>query len=273
MAKLTDLKNLINKYGLNPKKNLGQNFILDPNITDNIVKVSGLKLNEDVVEIGPGPGGLTRSILAKNPRKFIAIEQDERCVKALLELKEHYPQLEVINADALNFDFSSLDLSAPRIIANLPYNIATALLIKWLDTPEMFSSLTLMFQKEVAERIVAKPGCRDYGRLSVLAQLICDVEWNFELKPEVFFPPPKVTSAVISLTPKIKQLDKELIRKVEFICKILFNQRRKMLRSTMKQLHKDVEKLVKNTGISLESRAENITIEQFVMLANNFTAA
>lgn len=271
MNNFSDLKSVINKFNLSPKKNLGQNFILDPAITDNIVKVSGLKPGEDVIEVGPGPGGLTRSILNLNPRKLVVIEQDERCVNALKELKKLYPSLEIINADALEFDYQSLNLERPRIIANLPYNIATQLLINWLDTPELFKSLTLMFQKEVAERIAAKPSCKDYGRLSVLAQLICDVDYHFELEPEIFYPPPKVTSAVISLIPKEFQLERELIKKTEMICKTLFNQRRKMLKSSMKLLNTDVNQLIEGTDISLDARPENLTIGQFCALAKKLS--
>ncbi len=269
MADLPLLKNIIKKYGLAPKKNLGQNFILDQNITDNIVTSSGLMQGQDVVEIGPGPGGLTRSILARNPAKLIVIEQDERCIEALEELRQYYPQLEIISGDALQINILELGLNNPKIIANLPYNIGTALLLNWLDNIGSWESLTLMFQKEVAQRIVASPGGKDFGRLSVIAQLLCDVEMHFELDPEAFYPPPKVTSAVISLYPKKIQPPKDLLEAVEFLCKILFNQRRKMLRTTLKQLHPDVDALVKNSDILLTQRPEELSIDQFVQLAKN----
>ncbi len=270
MTQLPLLKTVINRFGLAPKKNLGQNFILDQSITDRIVKASGLIKGQDVLEIGPGPGGLTRSILAANPHKLIVIEQDERCIEALKELQLSYAQLEIISGDALHINIADLDLNKPKIIANLPYNIGTALLIKWLENISVWDSLTLMFQREVAQRIVAAPGGKDYGRLSVIAQLLCNVEMHFELGPEAFFPPPKVTSAVISLYPKLNQPNKELLNIVEKICKILFNQRRKMLRSTLKQLHPDIDSLITQTDIELTQRPEELSIEQFVSLAENY---
>jgi 16S rRNA (adenine1518-N6/adenine1519-N6)-dimethyltransferase len=269
MIDLPLLKNIIKKYDLAPKKSLGQNFILDQNITDNIVTSSGLLAGQDVIEIGPGPGGLTRSILKKNPNKLVVIEQDDRCIQALKELKYHYPQLEIINGDALQINIADLGLKNPKIIANLPYNIGTALLINWLYNIGTWSSLTLMFQREVAKRIVADPGGKDFGRLSIIAQLICDTEMHFELGPEAFYPPPKVTSAVISLYPKKDQPSKDILKSVELVCKVLFNQRRKMLRSTLKQLHPDIDSLILNTDISLTQRPEELSIEQFVQIAKN----
>jgi 16S rRNA (adenine1518-N6/adenine1519-N6)-dimethyltransferase len=269
MIDLPLLKNVINRFGLAPKKNLGQNFILDQSITDRIVKASGLRAGQDVLEIGPGPGGLTRSILAANPAKLIVIEQDERCIAALEELKQRYPQLEIISGDAMQIDNTALGLNKPKIIANLPYNIGTALLFKWFENITIWNSLTLMFQKEVAQRIVAAPGGKDYGRLSVIAQLLCDVEMHFELGPEAFFPPPKVTSAVISLYPKEVQLAPLLLKTIESVCKALFAQRRKMLRSTLKQLHPNIDALIANTDIALTQRPEELSIEQFVQIAEN----
>lgn len=272
MQELDSLKSVIEKFGLTPKKNLGQNFLLNSAITDRIVDASGISSKDEVLEIGPGPGGLTRSILKKNPQKLIVIEQDARCIAALKELQIIYPQLEIINDDALKIDYVSLKLNNPKIIANLPYNIGTALLLKWLETPTMWNSLTLMFQKEVAERIAAYPRCKDYGRLSVIAQILCDVEIHFELEPKEFFPPPKVTSTVISLYPKQEQLDTKIVKTVEMICKALFNQRRKMLRSSLSRLNKDIDKLLENTGIELFQRPEELSVEQFIMLAKNFMA-
>ncbi len=269
MIQLPLLKSVINKFGLNPKKNLGQNFILDQNITDKIVKASGMQSGQDILEIGPGPGGLTRSILSANPARLVVIEQDERCIEALKELKQSYAQLEIIAGDALQLNIADLALKKPKIIANLPYNIGTALLLKWFEDVTAWSSLTLMFQKEVALRMVGIPGTKNYGRLSVITQLLCETEIHFELEPEAFFPPPKVTSAVISLYPRENQLDKSLLESVELVCKTLFNQRRKMLRSTLKQLHQDIEMLIANTDISLTQRPEELSIEQFVQIARN----
>lgn len=270
MIQLSSLRSVISKYGLMPKKNLGQNFLLDQNITDKIVRFAQPNLDKDILEIGPGPGGLTRSILAKNPKKLIVIEQDSRCIEALEELKIHYPQLEIINDDAIKIKEELLISSKAQIIANLPYNIGTLLLCKWLDQIELWHSLTLMFQKEVALRISANPGTKAYGRLSVIAQLLCDVQWHFDLPPEAFYPPPKITSSVISLYPKEIIPDKGIISSVEQITKILFNQRRKMLRSTIKQVHQDIDGLIFGTSIELTQRPEELTIEQFVELAHNY---
>ena len=270
MQELPSLKSVIQKFNLTPKKNLGQNFLLNSAITDRIVDASLISSNDEVLEIGPGPGGLTRSILKKHPKKLIVIEQDSRCIAALKELNLIYPQLEIINDDALKIDYSQLGLNNPKIIANLPYNIGTALLLKWLETPTLWSSLTLMFQREVAERIAALPKCKDYGRLSVISQIICNIEKHFELEPKEFFPPPKVTSTVISIYPKQNQLDIKIIKNVEMICKILFNQRRKMLRSTLSQVSNNIQMLLENTGIELSQRPEEISVEQFVMLAKNY---
>jgi 16S rRNA (adenine1518-N6/adenine1519-N6)-dimethyltransferase len=270
MIDLPSLKTVINKFDLAPKKSLGQNFLLDQNITDKIVRMAALKAGDEVLEIGPGPGGLTRSILASNPSKLIVIEQDSRCIKALEELQQHYPQLTIINTDALAIQETELVSKNTKIIANLPYNIGTVLLCKWLDNIEYYASLTLMFQKEVAERIVAQPRTKDYGRLSVIAQLLCNIDLHFDLKPEVFFPPPKVTSTVTSLYPKAILPETNLVKAVQHICKLLFNQRRKMLRSTLKQVYPDIDALISGSDINLTQRPEELSIEEFVIIAQNY---
>ncbi len=267
---LLNLREVINKYGLNPKKNLGQNFILDQNITDKIVRMARVTKGDNVIEIGPGPGGLTRSILVYEPEKLIVIEQDNRCVQALQELKNHYPQLEIFNADALKIRERDIIPVKSKIISNLPYNIGTVLLFKWLEDISYFKSLTLMFQKEVADRIVAKPSTSDYGRLSVMAQILCDCEWHFDLKPDVFFPPPKVTSSVISLYPKASLPPIDIIEAVDKICRIAFNQRRKMLRVSLKTLNCDLDLLMKDTSIKLTQRPEELSVDDFISLANNY---
>lgn len=268
---LEPLKKIIDRYGLNPKKNLGQNFILDQNITDKIVRSADVREGDLILEIGPGPGGLTRSILASNPKKLLVVEQDKRCIEALKELQVIYPNLEIINDDALKIIEQDIIPKNAKIIANLPYNIGTVLLFKWLENIDYFSSLTLMFQKEVAERIIAKPKTKDYGRISVMAQLLCEVDHHFDLKPDVFFPPPKVTSSLISLYPKKNKPSSDIIAKVEKIVKITFNQRRKMLRATLKQLVDDPEIIISNTGVKLTQRPEELVISDFVQLAINLT--
>lgn len=270
MNQLPSLRSVIKKFDLNPKKNLGQNFLLDQNITDKIVAASGLKPQDDILEIGPGPGGLTRSILAKNPNKLTVIEQDSRCIAALEELKLNYSQLTIINDDAIAIKEESLVTKKTKIIANLPYNIGTLLLCKWLGNINLWQDFTLMFQKEVANRITATPKTKNYGRLSVICQLLCDTEVHFDLDPEAFYPPPKVTSSVISLYPKQEQPSAKIIHVVEFICKALFNQRRKMLRVTMKQVHQDLDSLISGTDIALTQRPEELSIYQFVLLAENY---
>jgi 16S rRNA (adenine1518-N6/adenine1519-N6)-dimethyltransferase len=270
MTQLISLKETIKKFGLLPKKNLGQNFLLDQNITDKIVRCAGGISNQDILEIGPGPGGLTRSILFTKPNKLTVIEQDFRCIAALEELNNLYPQLIIINDDALKIKEEDVIKQKTKIIANLPYNIGTALLLKWLDNIGLWQDFTLMFQKEVADRILAKPCTKDYGRLSVICQLLCDIEWHFDLRPEAFYPPPKVTSSVISLYPKQHQVSKEIYDAVQIICKILFNQRRKMLRATMKQLHPDLDGLIDKTEILLTQRPEELSVDQFVSLAANY---
>lgn len=270
MKELSSLREVINKFDLAPKKNLGQNFLLDQNITDKIVRFAKITPEQNILEIGPGPGGLTRSILAANPKSLTVVEQDRRCINALEELKLVYSKLNIIHDDAIKVKEAEIVPVKSKIIANLPYNIGTLLLCKWLENVEFWSGFTLMFQKEVAERIMAKPSTKAYGRLSVISQLLCDIEWHFDLPPEAFFPPPKITSSVISLYPKMNLPKKEIINSVELITKILFNQRRKMLRATLKQVHTDIESLVYNTNIELTQRPEELSVEQFVQVAKNY---
>lgn len=267
---LPSLKAVLKKYDLVPKKNLGQNFLLDDSINLKIIKAAGKISQENILEIGPGPGGLTRAILGENPESLIVIEQDSRCIKALEELQQCYSQLVIKNEDALSTKEEDFLKPKTKIIANLPYNIATVLLLKWLAKVELWQSLTLMFQKEVAERITATPGTKDYGRLSVITQMLCDTELHFDLAPELFYPQPKVTSSLISLYPKATIPEAKIIQSVQHIAKILFNHRRKMLRVTLKQIHPDVKALLHGTDIELTQRPEELLVNQFVQIAINF---
>jgi 16S rRNA (adenine1518-N6/adenine1519-N6)-dimethyltransferase len=268
---LPPLREVIAAHDLQPKKALGQNFLFDLNLTAKIARQAGNLSGYDVLEIGPGPGGLTRGLLAEGARKVLAVEKDARCLPALAQISEAYPdQLTVINADALDLDVSA-HLSAPiKIVANLPYNVGTELLVRWLTPqiwPPCWDSLTLMFQKEVAQRIVAKPGSKAYGRLAILAGWRCDVRIVMNLPPEAFTPPPKVHSAVVHLkrlnTPRFEADAKMLSRVVA----AAFNQRRKMLRSSLKSISPDIETYLKTAGIKPSERAERVSLEEFCALA------
>ena len=259
------------------KKSLGQNFLLDLNLTAKIARQAGDLAGSDVLEIGPGPGGLTRGLLAEGARHVLAIEKDERALPALAEIAEAYPgRLTVIHGDALQVD-PLAHLTPPiRIAANLPYNIGTELLVRWLTPPQwppFWQSLTLMFQKEVAERIVAKPGNKAYGRLALLAQWRTDARVVMHLPPEAFVPPPKIHSAVVHLTalPEPRYpADPAVLSRVTAAA---FNQRRKMLRSSLKGLHPQIEAMLEQVGIPPTARAEEIGLEKFCALARALAAA
>ena len=248
-----------------PQKKLGQNFILDSNVTDKIARYAGNIEGQVILEIGPGPGGLTRSILKQNPKHLYAVEKDQRCIAALAEIND--PRLTVIEADALKLDINTLPASL-KIIANLPYNIGTELLMGWLDKLEHFQDLTIMLQKEVTDRIIAKPGSKEYGRLSVFCQWLCDITVAFHLPPEVFFPPPKVTSSVIHLKPLPQPRFPADAKTLQHVVKMAFNQRRKMLRGSLKALSPDIEKLLLSADIKPDARPEDIAIEAFCRLVN-----
>lgn len=262
----------MNRYDLLPKKALGQNFLLDGNITDKIARSAGDLTSKHVVEIGPGPGGLTRSLLKAGVKQLVAIEKDSRCVAALAELQQAVGNmLTIVEADALQADVTAF-APAPRVIvANLPYNVATPLLIGWLEQiardRNSISSMTLMFQKEVAERITGKPGSKAYGRLSVMAQWQCKVEWRFDLPPSVFTPPPKIHSSVVHFTPHAKPLAGVSWQAMERVVEKSFNQRRKMLRSALKGLVPDTESWLLSAGIDPQARAEELSVEQFGKMA------
>ncbi|MDT8855653.1 16S rRNA (adenine(1518)-N(6)/adenine(1519)-N(6))-dimethyltransferase RsmA [Paracoccaceae bacterium Fryx2] len=273
---LPPLRAVIAAHDLVAKKQLGQNFILDLNLTAKIARAAGDLTGCDVLEIGPGPGGLTRGLLAEGARRVLAVEKDARCLPALAEVAAAYPgRLEVINADALTLD-AAAHLRAPiRVVANLPYNVGTELLVRWLTPavwPPFWQSLTLMFQKEVAERIVAKPGSRAYGRLALLAQWRCDARIVLTLPPEAFTPAPRVHSAVVHLTrldaPRYPA-DADVLARVTAMA---FNQRRKMLRSSLKGLGAGIEDWLRDAGIEPTQRAEEISLEKFCALARQVAA-
>jgi 16S rRNA (adenine1518-N6/adenine1519-N6)-dimethyltransferase len=267
---LPPLREVIRRHDLSARKSLGQNFLLDLNLTARIARASGLLDGVTVVEIGPGPGGLTRALLALGAKRVIAVEKDSRAIAALSEVADHYPgRLEVIEGDALEVDLTARLEGPARIVANLPYNIATPLLTGWL-TPEVWppwwDSLTLMFQREVAERIVAVPGAEAFGRLGVLCGWRTDAKIMFDVPPSAFVPPPKVTSSVVRLVPR-QTYEPCTSRDLEAITQAAFGQRRKMLRQSLKGVFKDFAGAMAITGIDPTLRAEAISIPDFVALA------
>lgn len=270
---LPPLKKVIADHQLSARKALGQHFLLDTRITDKIVKYAGDVKDYNIIEIGPGPGGLTRSLLKAGARKVYAIEKDIRALDALLSLKEAAgEQLELLHADALEVDLTALVPPPRKIVANLPYNVGTAMLLGWLDKlylegPQAFASLTLMFQKEVAQRIVADPGGKDYGKLSVLAQWLAECRWDMDLPPGAFSPPPKVHSAVITLTPRSGPLIMVKKESLEKLLGAAFGQRRKMLRSALKPLNRDVERMLQKAGVLGTVRAEQLDVITLCRLA------
>jgi 16S rRNA (adenine1518-N6/adenine1519-N6)-dimethyltransferase len=275
---LPPLRAVIAAHGLSAKKSLGQNFLLDLNLTRRIARAAEPQ-GAVVYEVGPGPGGLTRALLAEGAARVIAVERDERCVVALADVAAAYPgRLEIVSADALALDETKLlrerGVNGPvRVAANLPYNIGTALLVKWLTAeawPPFWSSLTLMFQREVAERIVAAPGTQAYGRLSVLAQWRARGKILFEVSRSAFVPPPKVTSAIVRLEPLGEPVAPARLADLEAVTAAAFGQRRKMLRQSLKTLTQDAEAMLRETGIEPTERPEQLSVAQFASLARAF---
>lgn len=261
---------MIAKYGLGANKALGQNFLFDLNLTRRIARAAAPLAGFAVVEIGPGPGGLTRALFAEGAEKIIVVERDERAVPALAEIAAAHPgKLDIHAADALDVDWRSVVSGPAKLVANLPYNIATPLLIGWLGDPwpPWYDSMTLMFQKEVAERIVAAPGTAAYGRLSVICQWRCKVSKLFDIHRSAFTPPPKVTSSVVQFHPRGVCEPPCRLETLERVTQAGFGQRRKMLRSSLKSLGGDTSALLDRAGISGELRAENLTVEDFARLA------
>lgn len=271
---LPPLREVIARHGLRAKRSLGQNFLLDLNLTGRIARAAAPLDGVTVIEIGPGPGGLTRALLAQGAHRVIAVERDDRAIAALEEIAARYPgRLDVVAADALGLDLRERAAPPTRIVANLPYNIATALLVSWLTTepwPPWYDRLVLMFQREVAQRITAGPGSRTYGRLSVLAGWRTQARILFDIAPQAFVPPPKVTSSLVQLIPREAPLPCER-RALERVTEAAFGQRRKMLRQSLKSLGRDPVPLLERAGIDPTARAEDIPVEGFAALARGLS--
>jgi len=273
---LPPLREVIRRHGLAAKKSLGQNFLLDLNLAARIARAAGTLTGVAVFEVGPGPGGLTRALLALGAARVIAVERDERAIAALREIAEHYPgRLDIVAADALTFDpRGRLDRGPTRIVANLPYNVATALLVSWVTAepwPPWYDGAVLMFQREVAERIVAAPGSKAYGRLSVLVQWRCTARILFDVNPSAFVPPPKVTSSLVRVDPLAAPLACDRAR-LEQVTQAAFGQRRKMLRQSLRSLGGDTAALIAAAGLDPTARAEDISVAGFVALAQAVAA-
>ena len=261
---LPPLREVIRNHGLGARKSLGQHFLLDTNLIDRIVRTAGPLEDMNVLEIGPGPGGLTRALLAHGAKAVWAVEKDKRCIAALEELSDSFPErLKIVSGDALETDLIQLAPAPRAIIANLPYNVSTVLLLGWLGQARSFTRMVLMFQKEVADRLTAAPGSKSYGRLSIITQWLCQVRPLFNVSKDAFTPPPKVASTVVELIPRDVPLAEADFQALETVTQAAFGQRRKMLRSSLKSLRLDPAE----AGLDPETRAENLTVEDFCALA------
>ena len=274
---LPPLRDVIAAHGLAAKKSLGQNFLLDLNLTRRIARAAGPLEDTTIYEVGPGPGGLTRALLLEGAREVVAVERDARCIAALQDVEAAFPgKLRIVEGDALSLDEQSvLPATNVRIAANLPYNIGSALLVKWLTSeqwPPFWLSATLMFQREVADRIVAQPGTKAYGRLSILAQWRSTGRILFEVHPRAFTPQPKVTSAVLRLEPLHEPVAAARLSDLEKVTAAAFGHRRKMLRQSLKSLAPDAESLVRDAGLDPTARAEQLSVSDFASLARTWRA-
>ena len=260
---------IIKKYNLYTKKSFGQNFLTNPELLTKIVNCAGNIENENILEIGTGPAGLTTAILKKQPKKLITVDMDERCVNiANTEIKPFFPNLEAIHSDALKINENELfNGEKYSIIANLPYNIGTVLLFKWLENKDVknIKSMTLLLQKEVVERIVSKNNSKNYGRLSVMCQYICDVKKYFDIAPSAFTPPPKVVSSVVGLTVK-QDVNLDIVVKLSKLCHVLFNQRRKTVLNNLKKICENAEGVLSECGVGAGVRVEELKVDDLVRM-------
>ncbi|MDE0387990.1 MAG: 16S rRNA (adenine(1518)-N(6)/adenine(1519)-N(6))-dimethyltransferase RsmA [Rhodospirillales bacterium] len=269
---LPPLSAVIARHGLQPKRALGQHFLLDPSLCERTARAARPATPAVILEVGPGPGGLTRALLATGAARVVAVEKDRRCVAALGELQARHPdRLEIVEGDALSFDIAILGSARIGIVANLPYNVGTRLLLRWLERVERIESMTLMFQKEVAARITATGG-RDYGGLSVRAQWLCTCERLFDVSPRAFVPPPGVVSTVVRLVPRAAPLAPAEPDALDAVTRAAFGQRRKMLRRALRTLTPDPQVLLQSAGIAPEARAETLSVTEFCALARAWAA-
>lgn len=268
MPALPPLRDVVARHGIAARKGLGQHFLFDLNLTGRIARTAGPLAGKTVIEVGPGPGGLTRALLDAGAGRLVVIERDSRCIDALREISEVYPdRLEILEGDALEIRAASLGPPPRVIVSNLPYNISTVLLRNWLDELDAIESMTLMFQREVAQRLAAAPGGKDYGRLSVLTQWLCEVSLAFSLPAAAFTPPPKIDSSVVRFTPRAAPLAPARKDILEKTTAAAFGQRRKMLRASLRSLGGDAEALLKDAGIDPTRRAETLSVAEFCALA------
>jgi 16S rRNA (adenine1518-N6/adenine1519-N6)-dimethyltransferase len=270
-ASLPPLRDVIARHGLAARRSLGQHLLLDLNLTGRIARAAGDLSQGTVIEIGPGPGGLTRALLDSGAAHVVAVERDERCRLVLEEIAAAFPgRLSFVMADALAVEIAALGPAPRCIVANLPYNVSTALLLRWLAEIDSIASMTLMFQKEVADRLTAAPRSKDYGRLSVLVQWLCEVRRLFDISPRAFTPPPKVTSTVLQITPRSRPLHPADKATLERVTAAAFGQRRKMLRQSLRALTPAATELLAAAGIPETARAEELDIAQFCALAREW---